>query len=188
MFYLFLTSYSAILISELVGDKSLYTISSLATRFRFLPVFCGFTGAFMMKMLIAVMLGSVITKLPSVFVAIVSTATFFLTAVVIWFKKSEAGPVPRKDFFSKAMLITFAAIFFSEWADLGQIMAATLTARYGLPVVIWTGATLALVTKGLLALVLGYGLRKYIPVSVLRIVSVAVCVTLGILSAVSLGR
>jgi putative Ca2+/H+ antiporter (TMEM165/GDT1 family) len=86
------------------------------------------------------------------------------------------------------MLITFAAIFFSEWADLGQIMAATLTARYGLPVVIWTGATLALVTKGLLALVLGYGLRKYIPVSVLRIVSVAVCVTLGILSAVSLGR
>jgi hypothetical protein len=31
-------------------------------------------------------------------------------------------------------------------------MAATLTARYGLPFVVWSAATLALVTKGLLAL------------------------------------
>jgi putative Ca2+/H+ antiporter (TMEM165/GDT1 family) len=116
----------------------------------------------------------------------VSTATFFLTALVIWLKKSEVGPVRRNDLFSKAVLITFVALFFSEWADVGQIMAATLTARYGLPFVVWSAATLALVTKGLLALTLGYGLRKRIPLNALRILSVAVCVTLGILSAVSL--
>jgi putative Ca2+/H+ antiporter (TMEM165/GDT1 family) len=110
----------------------------------------------------------------------------FLTALVIWLKKSEVGPVRRNDLFSKAVLITFVALFFSEWADVGQIMAATLTARYGLPFVVWSAATLALVTKGLLALTLGYGLRKRIPLNALRILSVAVCVTLGILSAVSL--
>jgi putative Ca2+/H+ antiporter (TMEM165/GDT1 family) len=121
-----------------------------------------------------------------VWLGTVSTATFFLTALVIWLKKSEVGPVRRNDLFSKAVLITFVALFFSEWADVGQIMAATLTARYGLPFVVWSAATLALVTKGLLALTLGYGLRKRIPLNALRILSVAVCVTLGILSAVSL--
>jgi putative Ca2+/H+ antiporter (TMEM165/GDT1 family) len=66
----------------------------------------------MMKMLVAVMLGNVVTHLPRVVVGTVSTATFFLTALVIWLKKSEVGPVRRNDLFSKAVLITFVALSF----------------------------------------------------------------------------
>ncbi len=171
--------------SELLADKSIYNITSLATRFRAFHVFCGFTAAFMIKMLMAVVLGQVIAELPRFVVAIASTTTFFFTAIVIWFKRSDGGSRQQEyeSYFSRAALITFAAILFSEWGDVGQLMAATLTARYGLPVLVWFGATLALVRKGLLALALGRGLRNHIPLRMLRPVSVSLCVILGIVSA-----
>src|SRR6185503_18691798 len=42
--YLLLVAYGTILVSELIGDKSIYTISSLTMRFHSLYVFCGFTA------------------------------------------------------------------------------------------------------------------------------------------------
>jgi putative Ca2+/H+ antiporter (TMEM165/GDT1 family) len=184
MFYIFLATYGTIFLAELAGDKSVYTISSLTMRFRPLYVFFGFSGAFMVKMLLAVLLGQVIAGLPRSVVASTSTATFFLTALVIWFKRTDN--VPRREYenyFSKAALITFAALLFSEWGDIGQIMAASLTARYQVPLIVWLAATLALVTKGLLALALGRGLRKYIPLHMLRPVAASVCLIMGVISA-----
>jgi putative Ca2+/H+ antiporter (TMEM165/GDT1 family) len=188
MLYLLLATYGTIFLAELLGDKSIYTISSLAIRFRPIYVFCGFSAAFMLKMLVAVLLGQVIAELPGSLVSITSTATFFLTALIIWFKKSD-DKSRRQDsegYFSKAALITFAAILFSEWGDVGQLMAATLTARYRMPLLVWVGATLALVTKGLLALALGRGLRKRIPLQMLRPVSATLCVLMGVISALGL--
>ena len=188
MLYLLLATFGTVFVAELIGDKTIYTISSLAMRFRPLYVFFGFTVAFMAKMLAAVLLGQVIAELPIYLVAIVSTATFFATALVIWFKKKdkdeESVQGEHDGYFSKAMLITFAAIFFSEWGDIGQITAATLTARYQAPLIVWLGATLALVTKGLLALTLGRSLRKRIPQRMLRPISVSLCLLMAIVSAI----
>jgi len=187
MFYLFLVTYGTILVSELIGDKNIYTISSLAMRFRPIQVFCGFTAAFAIKTLVAILLGRVIAELPTSLVVTTSTATFFVTALVIWFKRSGNVSTEREyDSHSpKAILIPFAAILFSEWGDIGQIMTATLVARYHAPPVIFLGATLALVTKGVLALVIGFSLRRRVPISILRPVSAILCVILGVVSAVS---
>ena len=154
-------------------------------RFRPLYVFSGFTIAFMLKMFVAVLLGHVIAKFPATLVVAVSSVTFFLTALVIWFKKdTESVRREYDERLPKAALITFTAIFFSEWGDIGQVTAATLTARYHFPLVIWLGATLALITKGLLALTLGFGLRKRIPQHILRPVSACLCLSMGIISAI----
>jgi putative Ca2+/H+ antiporter (TMEM165/GDT1 family) len=189
MLYLLLATFGTVFVAELIGDKTIYVISSLAMRFRPLYVFCGFTVAFMAKMLAAVLLGQVIAELPVYVVAIVSTATFFATALVIWFKKrdknEETSQSKQDNYFSKAALMTFAAIFFSEWGDVGQITAATLTARYQAPLIVWLGATLALITKGLLALTLGRSLRKLVPQQVLRPISASLCVVMGVVSALT---
>jgi putative Ca2+/H+ antiporter (TMEM165/GDT1 family) len=186
MFYLLLVTYGTIFTSELLGDKTIYTISSLTMRFRALYVFFGFTAAFTLKMLVAVLLGQVIAELPTPLVTVLSTITFFVTALVIWFKKGDGGSIKREDdyYFARAALITFAAIFFSEWGDIGQVTAAVLTARYRVPLVVWLGATLALITKGLLAITLGRGLQKRVPRRILRPVSASICLLMGIVSAV----
>ena len=186
MVYLLLITYGTVLTAELIGDKSIYTISSLAMRFRPLYVFAGLAAAFMLKTLAAVLLGRAIVALPSSLVEVVSAATFFVTALVIWFKKRDAASVHDEGdiYFSRAASISFAAVFFSEWGDVGQVAAAALTARYQMPLVVWLGASTALLTKGLLAVTLGRGLRRHIPGHVLRHVSAGLCLLMGVVSAV----
>src|SRR6185295_11709055 len=161
---------------------TIYTIGSLAMRYRPFHVFCGFVAAFSVKMFAAVLVGHAIAQLPRTLVTITSALTFFITAIVIWFKKSDDAPAKHESPFGKVAAIAFFAIVFSEWGDMGQIMAAMLTARYGTPFIVWLGATLALVTKGLLALGLGCTLRQRVPLHLLRIASASVCLILGVVS------
>src|ERR1051325_310669 len=183
-FSLLLATYATIFLAELVGDKNLYTISTLTVRFHILPVMCGISLAFAGKMLAAWSVGRAVAKLPSALVTGMSAATFFATGLIIWMKRPEGQP--RRDEgarrWSRALPVSFAAIFFSEWADVGQIAAATLAARYHAPLMVWTGATLALMTKGLLALTLGAGLCRRLPQNVLRYGALGLCLMMGILS------
>src|SRR4051812_36632719 len=170
MLYLLLATYGTVFLCEWLRDKSLYTITSLTRRFRPLYVFCGFTAAYVIKMGVAVLVGQSITELPTSLLTITTGLTFFITALVIWFRRSDRQPAHSKYSrnFSRVSLVALAAILFSEWGDVGQVMAATLSMRYRLPLIVWLGATLALISKGLLALAIGRGLRNRIPISVLR--------------------
>ncbi|MDT5262077.1 MAG: Ca2+/H+ antiporter, family, partial [Acidobacteriota bacterium] len=76
----------------------------------------------------------------------------------------------------------FASLFLTEWGDPGQISAAALTAQTHLPHAVWLGGTLALTTKGALALTLGLKLRDRINEKVLRRVAAASCCILGLLA------
>jgi len=184
MLYLLIATYGTVLFAEMLSDKSIYTISTLATRFRLLHVFVGTTLAFMGKMLIAVLLGRTIAELPKTLVASISAITFFTSAIVLWLKKfeEEQQECERQLCWFHAVLVSFAAIFFTEWGDIGQITVAALTARYQAPLIILLGATAALVTKGLLASILGAKLREIIPKNSLRYSATVICVVMGILS------
>jgi putative Ca2+/H+ antiporter (TMEM165/GDT1 family) len=196
MLYLLIATFGTIFLTELLGDKSIYTIGSLVIRFRPLPVFCGLTVAFMGKMLAAVMVGQAINNLPTILVTITSTMTFFITAFVIWLKRSKPEPTEREPLqrSSRAALISFAAIFFSEWGDVGQVTTATLLVNYQAnhqasfqaPLTVWCGATTALMTKGVLAMVLGREMRKRFPRNILRWGAVCLCLTIGVVSALQL--
>jgi len=185
---LFLATFGTVFLAELIGDKALYTISTLATRYRALPLFCGFTVAFMAKMLAAVLLGRVISTLPTPLIAGVAAATFFLMAIVLWLKEPHSEPIAPapSSGWSSAMLIGFGAIFFTEWGDVGQIAAATLVASYQAPFIVWLGATLAMVTKGVLAMTLGVSLRKRVPRKILRLGAVCLCLLMGVLSVLKI--
>ncbi len=178
-------TYAIVFGAEVVGDKTIYTLGTLAMRYRILPIFCGSAVAFALKMLAAVLLGRAIAELPVALVATLSAVTFFTMALVVWFKKpeSEAPISTASRSWGAIALASFASIFFSEWGDVGQIAAATLAARYQLLLVVWLGAVLAMMTKGILAMTLGAGLRSRVPKNVLRYVTSGICVTMGILAA-----
>jgi putative Ca2+/H+ antiporter (TMEM165/GDT1 family) len=184
MLSILFTTYALVFGAELIGDKTFYTIGTLATRHRLWPIFCGSTLAFMVKMLVAVLLGRVIAELPAILVAGLSAATFFTLALVIWFKKPEGEKldVAQSGSWIKISLAAFASIFFSEWGDVGQIAAATLSARYGAPQVVWCGAVLAMITKGLLAVTIGVALRSRVSQNVLRYVTFGLCMAMGMLA------
>ena len=71
MIVVFLATFAAVFIAEIVGDKLLYTTGVLAARYRTLPIMLGMANAFTAKMGVAVMVGSAIAKLPRTLVAVI---------------------------------------------------------------------------------------------------------------------
>ena len=186
MIGIFLATYAAVFVAEIVGDKLLYTTGVLATRYRTVPLIMGMLAAFMGKMAVAVAVGSAISKLPPLLVAAVTSLSFISVAIVLWRKPvgRTKEEIDRK--YAKAAMVSFAAIFFSEWGDVGQITAATMAARFGAPFMVWAGAVSAMVTKGALAASVGAGVRQWlvarIPPRAVRYAGVSALLLLGLLS------
>ena len=186
MIPILLATYGAVFVAEIVGDKLLYTTGVLATRYRTAPIMIGMLIAFMAKMAVAVAVGNAISKLPPLFVAGLTSASFIGVAIALWRKPVERTSKEKDQRASRAAMVSFAAIFFSEWGDVGQITAATMAARFGSPLLVWIGAVAAMATKGALAASIGAGVRKWIatriPPKVVRYAGVSALLVLGLLS------
>jgi Ca2+/H+ antiporter, TMEM165/GDT1 family len=189
LFPILFASYGAVFVAEIVGDKLLYTTGVLSARYKTRPVLIGMLIAFMLKMGVAVAVGKAISELPPLFVAALTSASFIGVAIALWFKPVERPDRKREETAaSKAAMVSFAAIFFSEWGDVGQITAATMAARFGAPVIVWVGAVAAMATKGALAASVGAGVRQWITTNVsprvVRYAGVGLLLLLGVLSVV----
>ena len=184
---IFLTTLGAVFIAEIVGDKLLYTTSILSARYRTAPVMIGVLAAFMLKMAAAVLLGEWVRSLPPVLVAALTSVSFIGLAIALWFKPIEKHEEKRRETAaSKAALVSFATVFFSEWGDVGQITAATMAARFSAPLMVWAGAVAAMAGKGFLAASAGAGVRRWIvervPPRIIRYAGVAIMLTLCVAS------
>jgi putative Ca2+/H+ antiporter (TMEM165/GDT1 family) len=189
MLPIFFATYGAVFVAEIVGDKLLYTTGVLATRYRWMPILFGMSVAFMAKMGVAVWVGEAISKLPPLLVASMTAINFFAIAVVLW-RKPDKREVKQESYpASRAVMVSFAAIFFSEWGDVGQLTAAGMAATFrAAPLVVWLGAVSAMVTKGALAASIGASVRKWIQdhlsPKTIRYAAVGLLLLLGILSVV----
>jgi len=186
MIAVFLTAFGAVFVAEIVGDKLLYTTAVLAARYRTAPIMLGMVIAFAAKMGVAVMVGAAIAKLPRPLVAAITAASFLGVAFALWRKSDRPNESTEQPRTHKAAMVSFAAIFFSEWGDVGQITAAALVAKYHLGLIVWLGAVSAMITKGVLAAFLGAGIRRWIHDRVspkaVRYVAVSLLLLLGLLS------
>jgi putative Ca2+/H+ antiporter (TMEM165/GDT1 family) len=197
----FFATYAAVFLAEIAGDKLLYTTGVLSSRYRPLPIVVGVTIAFMFKMAVAVAAGEWVSHLPPLVVAGVTALSFIGVAITVWRKPTLERAKKKDDHTAgRAALVSFAAIFFSEWGDVGQITAAAMAAKWmtatdataATPYIVWAGAVLAMVTKGALAASIGAGARHWIEKTfspkVIRYGGVGLLVLLGIMSVLeSLG-
>jgi putative Ca2+/H+ antiporter (TMEM165/GDT1 family) len=179
-----LLAYWTILFAELVGDKSLYTVASLSLRFAWWQVLTGIGAAFALKMLVAVLLGNSLAHLSGKWLALLSAATFFATSAFFLSRSDKPRPAAGQGHWPRVAAVSFAAVFFSEWADAGQIAAAVLTAQHKLPLAVWLGGMMALITKSVIGMTLGVKLRNYLPGLLLRRIAGVSCLLLGATSLV----
>ncbi|MBI3825952.1 MAG: TMEM165/GDT1 family protein [Candidatus Rokubacteria bacterium] len=183
--YVLLAAYSTVLVAELIGDKLLYTVASLSARFRAALVMAGMALAFGGKMLVAVLVGSALTRIPALWTALLSAAVFFGAAGVIWFRRRPALEAEPSAGWSRAAAVSFGSLFLTEWGDPGQIAAAAIAAQSQVPLAVWVGGVLALLTKGTVAMVVGVKVRDYLPERALRTLAAATC---GIMGVIALGE
>ena len=190
MFWIFITTFGTVFVAEIVGDKLLYTTGVLAARYRTMPIMFGMMVAFMAKMGVAVLVGEAISRLPPILVASITALSFLGVALTLWRKSDQPKAKWKQQSARKAAMVSFAAIFFSEWGDVGQVTAATLAAKYGVPFIVWLGAVSAMVTKGALAAFLGAGIRnkiaEHVSPKVVRYVAVGLLLVLGFLTVLEI--
>ena len=181
--YVALAAFWTVLIVELVGDKSLYSITSLSLRFRAATVFIGISLAFALKMLAAVLLARLLVRL-HFWTDLLSAAAFFVSALFVWLKEPECALAlrPVKASWWRVVAVSFASLFFTEWGDPSQIAVAALTAKSHLLLASWLGGTVAMSAKGGLALLVGVKLRDHLPQRTLRALATASFAVLGILA------
>lgn len=202
MFAIFFATYGTVFIAEIVGDKLLYTTGVLATRYRWVSIVAGMAAAFTLKMGVAVAVGDAIAHLlPRWLIATVTAASFVGVALTLWRKPDVRKPKEKDARILKGATVAFAAIFFSEWGDVGMITAGAMSVKFvwsagaaqstqvsqtAAAVLVWLGAVSAMVTKGALAVTLGASVRGWIALHVsprvVRYVAVAAILVLGTLA------
>lgn len=185
--YVVLLAYWTVLVAELVGDRSIYTVSALAIRFRPAIVLSMMALAFGGKMLAVVLLGKAITRFDSRWTDILSACAFLISALLIWFDEPKEVPSPESMQVSwpRAVAACFGSLFFAEWGDTGQVAAAALAVKTGAMFAVWVGGTLAMTTKGTLALLIGRKLSERMPQRTIRTIA---CVSCGVLGIIALGN
>jgi len=183
-----ITAFAAVFMAEMVGDRALFGIGALAARLRVVPLLVGMMIAFMAKALAAVLLGEWIGQLAGATVSLISAVSFLASAAMLRWREEPASevepmrPPVRGVRWWSAATVAFSSVFFTEWADVGQLSTVALTAKYHAPMAVWIGASSALAAKGALVVSLGVGLRQLVPTLQLRRAGIALCLIMACVS------
>lgn len=174
----FFSSFSTMLLVEL-PDKTLIATLILSTRYHKMPVFIGVSLAFLAQCVIAVLAGSLLTKLPENVVAYIVAALFTVGAIVLWRSASHAGE--DEDVMTvmttspvKMALISFTVLFAAEWGDASQLLTVALTAKFHAPFAVGLGSWLALVGVAALAILLGKFIQAKVPLHLIQRIAAGV--------------
>jgi len=92
---------------------------------------------------------------------------------------TEAGTKADSTFLS-VFLATFSTVFLAELGDKTQLAALLLSAESGRPVIVFFGASLALICSRLVGVLLGRWLARFIPAQLLERLAGILMVALGL--------
>lgn len=97
---------------------------------------------------------------------------------------SDPGPAPEAEVdqstYASVFLATFSTVFLAELGDKTQLAALLLSAESGRPVIVFFGASLALICSSLVGVILGRWLARFIPAQLLERLAGILMVALGL--------
>ena len=178
-------------------DKTFVATLVLATRFRPLFAWIGVGLAFAVQSLIAVLLGGLLSKLPTTPVAVAAALLFALGAVLLWrgAAGADAEEAETEEEFAarvssgvtglRAIATSFTVLFLAEWGDLSQLLTAGLAAKTKDPVAVFAGSWLALLVVSGAAALLGKALLARMRLSRIHKIGAGVCGLLAVLMLLS---
>ena len=183
--------FAVIFVGEL-PDKTMLASLVLATRGRPAAVWLGSAAAFVVHVVIATTLGTVLFRLLSPRAVDAVVAAIFLVgagiaaADAIREYRHRGQPEPPEIPPSRPGRIAvtaFTVIFVAEWGDLTQLLTANLAAHYHDPLSVATGAILALWAVSAIAVTGGRWLVSVIDAVAIRIGTAVLLAGLGLYTA-----
>jgi len=163
----------------------------MSTRGHPFAVWLGSAGAFLVHVVIATTLGTVVFHLLAPRIVDAVVAVIFLVGAGIvtaeaireYKRKDDPEPPPPPPRPGRTAVTAFAVIFAAEWGDLTQLLTANLAAHYHDPLSVATGATLALWAVSAIAVTSGRWLSSVIDAFAIRIGTAVLLAGLGAYTA-----
>ena len=158
----------------------------LASHFRRkLPVWIGVTLGYTTHVVIAVMFGSALTRLPEKPIQVVVGMLFCVGGVMTWRSgrdEDDAESGKWSASLSNARVVWTAAsvILVAEFADLTQLATAGFAARFDDPLAVGVGAALALSSVSGLAVLTGTWLQRHVSLRAIQRVAAILFVAIGV--------
>jgi Ca2+/H+ antiporter, TMEM165/GDT1 family len=175
-------AFATVFLAEL-PDKTMAASLVLTTRYkRPLAVWVGVSVAFAVHVVAAVLLGSLLSKLPHRPVEAAVGVLFLVGAAILWRSHGlpeEHEPERAATSFGQIALACGLVVLVAELGDLTQLATAGLASRSGDPWGTAIGAWLALVCVAALAITAGSWIEKKVPLDVVRRVAAVVFAAFG---------
>ena len=168
----FFVAFGTVFLAEL-PDKTMVASLVLTTRYRRpLAVWTGVSIAFVLHVVLAVSIGSLLRQLPERPVQLVVAVLFLV------------GGVPAASF--RAVATTAASVVgLAEFGDLTQLATAGIATRYHAAVAVALGAWCALASVAALAVTAGSWIVRRVPLQLVRRVAGIVFLAFGVVTAIN---
>jgi putative Ca2+/H+ antiporter (TMEM165/GDT1 family) len=186
----FFVAFGTVFLAEL-PDKTMVASLVLTTRFRKpFAVWVGVSCAFVLHVVLAVTVGSLLRRLPTTPVRL-AVATLFLVGGYILLRgngeeEEDAITGPTDVSFLRVALTAASVVGLAEFGDLTQLATAGIAARYSAPIAVALGAWCALVTVAALAVTAGSWIVQHVPLAIVQRVAGVVFIGFGVATILSL--
>ena len=185
----FLVAFGTVFLAEL-PDKTMVASLVLTTKFRRpFAVWVGVSSAFVVHVVLAVSIGSLLRRLPETPVKLAVAVMFFVGGVLLLRggndEEIDDTDMPTSVSFRRVALTSASVVGLAEFGDLTQLATAGIATRYSAPVAVALGAWCALATVAALAVTAGSWIVQHVPLQVVQRVAGAVFIVFGLLTLAS---
>lgn len=174
------SSYLLIFAAE-IGDKSQLVCMALAARYRAFPVILGSAIAFLFLNTLAVTFGvGIASWVPEAFISAIVAILFAIFGIhALRIKEEQNEDVSVTSSNHSIFLTTFLLITVAEFGDKTQLAVVALSST-SLPIAVWSGSTIALITTSALGVWAGRTLLQKIPITLLHRISGVIFIILAL--------
>ncbi|MFX0004732.1 MAG: TMEM165/GDT1 family protein [Candidatus Hodarchaeota archaeon] len=204
---IFFTTYVLLFVGEL-GDKTQLIVFNLALEYKkFYKVGIGVTAGFAILVMIGVFFGTIITRFIPIFIISIASGILFIIIGLLEARNLKKLYLERKKSntdlagqnqenretenninLSKKLtkiknnpyLTGFLYIFIMELGDKTQLLTIGLASRYGLPLEVYLGSFLALISVAWIGILFGAFIAQKIPKFYLKLISTSIFIFVGI--------
>lgn len=182
-----LTAFGVVFLAEL-PDKTMFATLLLATRYpRKSAVWLGVASAYTMHVVVASLLGTVISRLPTEPLRYVIGAIFVVAGgYLLWSSRrksevvEEAGTTETARSWRSTFVVSAATIGVAEFADITQLATASLAATRDSVLGVGVGAALALTCVSGIAVIAGSQVVKRVNLRIIQRVAGVFFVIVGV--------
>lgn len=176
----FAISFLTIGLAEL-GDKTQLLSIGFAARYSIRSVIAGVAVATSLLMLVAVLLGKVITSvIPFNYVQLLAAIAFI--AFGIWIILSKQEGEEKLSNKKSPFCTVFGGFFLAELGDKTQLATIALVATYNAPIQVWLGATVGMVLVNILGIAVGNRLQSWLPPKIIKYIAAALFIVFGLIA------